>query len=110
LAGEAHGGRQGRRVLLLYLKAEWRQESPREKLDALALLQSAGARQQGLESVLVFLHGSRPAAGRELEQWCGTEGRTVAEIQELLEPIPGRDPFCLLDVDIPQLRPILQII
>jgi len=62
LAGEAHGGSKARRVLLLDLETEWRQETPGEELHTLGLIKAAGARQQSLESVLVILHHPGAAA------------------------------------------------
>ena len=46
----------------------------------------------------------------ELAEGVGAEGRTVAKMEELLEVAPGRGPLVLLDLVVPQLGAILQVI
>ena len=69
LPGQAHGRRKRLRVLNLHGEAQRGQETSREELDVLRLVESPRARQKALEAVLVFRHRARAPAIRQLEQW-----------------------------------------
>jgi hypothetical protein len=110
LPSKAHGSHKGLRVLHLDLKAERRQESSREKLHPLGLLDASGAGQQHLEPILVVLHRPRATTGRQLEEGCRAERGAVAQIEKFLEMWPGPCAFVLLDLHVPELRPLLKIV
>jgi hypothetical protein len=90
--------------------AERRKEPPREKLNPLVLIQRPGAWEESLKAILVLLDGARAPARSEFEQRGGAQGRTEAKVEEILEAAPARGALIILDLDIPHLGALLQII
>ena len=68
--------------------AERGTEAGGEQLDALRLVQTARPREQGLEPILVLLHGTSPMTSRHLAEWIGSERSSKAQVEELLEVAP----------------------
>ena len=80
------------------------------ELDALALREATCAWQQSLESVGVFLDSSNAATLHQLEQRCRAEGWTKSQVEEFLESSPGRCTFVLLELRVPELRDVVQVV
>lgn len=97
-------------VVNLDVEAKRRLESSDEELNPLVLVQEPRAWEERLETVLVLLHGARAFARRQFAEWVGSEGRTVAEVEQILEAAPGRSTLVLLDLDVPHLCPVLQVV
>ena len=110
LPGQTHGRLEGLRVVNVDGVAERRQESAGEELDALPLVQPARSRQEGLEAVGVLLHGPCAPASCELEQRCGAKGRPEPKVQEFLKSPPGRRAVVLLELRVPELRDVVQVV
>jgi len=87
-----------------------RLETDGEELDPLCLVEVPGAWQQRLEPILVLLDRAGALARRQFAERVGTEGWAVTEVQELLEPAPGRGALVLLHLDVPHLGAFLQIV
>jgi hypothetical protein len=95
LVRQAHGGRERLRVVDANGVAERQQESTSEELDALGLIKTTHARQEGLEAIGV-LHGPCTPALGELEQRGRAEGRP--------KPPPRWRTLVLLELNVPKLH------
>jgi hypothetical protein len=62
LARQAHGSRDGLRVVDLDVEAERRKETPCEELDPLRLLEGSCTGEERLEAVLIVRDGARATA------------------------------------------------
>jgi hypothetical protein len=107
---QTHSRCKGLRVVDLDFEAEWRGKAACEQLHALLLLEGAGAGQERLKSVLVLLDGAGAATVRELKEGGRSQGWTVAHVEQFRETAPRRSTLVRLDLDIPQLRPVLQVV
>ena len=111
LPRQTHGGCERLWIVDAHDVTERRPQPAREQLHPLDFLHRTGARQERLEMVLVL--GDRacaPAVG-ELEQQGGAERRPVAKVEEVLETVPcGNAAFVLLDLDVPQLGAVFQVV
>jgi hypothetical protein len=74
------------------------------------LVETIGAREKGLESICIFFHGPCAPALCELVQRGRSEGRPKPQVEEVLESSPGRRALVLLELDVPQLRDVLQVV
>ena len=70
--------------------AQGRKKAAGVELNALALVERTHARQQRLDPVGVFLHGSSAATFRPLKQGRRTERWPEAKVEEILEASPWR--------------------
>jgi hypothetical protein len=68
LACQAHGSREGLRVVDLDVEAERRKETPREELDPLRLVEVSCTWEERLETVLIVRDGARAMAISQLEE------------------------------------------
>lgn len=80
----------------LDIQAERRKGVAREQLDTLCLVKVAGMGKQHLEAFLILC---------KFEERGSAERRVVAQVEQLLEPMPQRSSLVCLDADIPHLRP-----
>jgi hypothetical protein len=80
------------------------------ELDALALVEPPRAWQQSPKPVGVFLHGPGAATLRQLEEGRRAERWLETKVEEVLESSPWRRSLVFLQLDVPQLRDILQIV
>jgi hypothetical protein len=80
------------------------------ELDALALVEPPRAWQHSLKPVGVFLHGPDAAILRQLEEGRRAERWPETKVEEVLESSPWRRSLVFLQLDVPQLRDVLQIL
>jgi hypothetical protein len=79
-------------------------------LDPLCFVQATRTWQEGLEPIGVFLHGAGPPALRQLKQGSRSEWRAKSQVEEVLEVPPCRCALVLLELDVPELRDVLQMV
>jgi hypothetical protein len=90
-----------------HVKAERWKEPAGEQLDPLRLIEETRAWEQRLEMVLILLDGAGAATVRQFKEGGRTQRRTIAQIDQFFEPVPRWGTFVRLDLDVPQLCPIL---
>jgi hypothetical protein len=79
-------------------------------LDPLCLIEGSYTWKERLEAVLIVHDGPRAAAISQLEERRGAERRVVAQIEQLLEPAPRWSTLVRLDLYIPHLHLVLQVV
>jgi hypothetical protein len=94
----------------LDVEAERRTETAGEELHPLEFVEGSSTGEQRLEAVLVLGDGAGAAAVCQLEEGVGAQRQPIAQVKEFLELTSGWDTFVRLDLDVPQLRSLLQIV
>jgi hypothetical protein len=92
------------------VKVERRKVAAREQLDPLRLVEGAGAGKKRLEMVLILRDGANATTIYKFEEGSSAERRTIAQAEQLREPAPRRSTLVRLDLDVPHLRPVLQVV
>ena len=94
----------------LNVEAERWKEPAREQLHPLRLFQGTGAGKKRLEAILILRDSARATAIRQFEEGSSAERGAVAQVEQFLEPAPRWRTLVRLDLDVPHLRPVLQIV
>jgi hypothetical protein len=94
----------------LDVEAERRLQSRREQLHLLRLGKSTRARQAGFKALLVLVDRSSALAGRQLAERIRSQRRPEAQIEELGEAAPWWCALLALDLHVPQLRGVLEVV
>jgi hypothetical protein len=90
--------------------AQRRKQTTSVQLDTLDLIKPTRTSKEGLEAVRVVLHGPRASALGELKQRRRAEGWPKSHVEEVLEAAPARCSFILLQLDVPQLGHVLEVV
>jgi hypothetical protein len=99
LAGQTHSCGQGLGVLDPDVDAERRLETSRGQLNPLCLGKWTSTREEHLEPIL-----------SQLGQRGSTQRWPITQFEQLLEATPGRGALVRLDLDVPHLRALLQVV
>jgi len=94
----------------LDVEAERGKQTVGEELYPLPLLQQTRAGQERLKAILILRDGSGAATVRQLEEGRCSERRAISQIDQLLEAAPRWRTLVRLDLDVPHLRPVLQVV
>ena len=86
-----------------------RKEAASVELDLLDLVKPTCTGKECLEPIGV-LHRPGVPALRDLEQGSRSERRAEPQMEELLEPTPARRAFILLELDVPQLGHVFEVV
>jgi hypothetical protein len=94
----------------LNVKAQQRLKPRREKLHLLRLREVADAGKASFETLLVVHDRARALAGGEFAEGIRAQGGGKAQMEELGEAPPGRCSFVGLDLDVPELGCVFQVV
>jgi hypothetical protein len=107
---QTHGYGQGLGVLDPDVDAERRLETPGEQLNLLCLGKRTSTREERLEPILILSDRVHASAFSQFGQRGRAQRRPITQVQQLLEVTPGRGALVRLDLDVPHLRALLQVV
>jgi hypothetical protein len=110
LAGQTHSCGQRLGVLDLNVDAERRLETSGEQLNPVCLGKWTSPREERLEPILILGDHTRAPAFSQFGQRGSTQRWPITQVQQLLEATPERGALVCLDLDVPHLRTLLQVV
>jgi hypothetical protein len=110
LVGQTHSCGQGLGVLDPDVNAKRWLETSGEQLNPLHLSKRTSTRDERLEPILILGDRARAPPFSQFGQRGSAQRWPITQVQQLLEATPGRGALVRLDLDVPHLRALLQVI